>query len=106
MTTRRSAIVGLILIIGVAAGPARLSARDDTDAAAPSSSAGTDEVVTHDGQHYQGTIKRTSNGWTVTQADGTTVEVAPNDIAPTLATILDIETPSGSSGRVLTEMLK
>ena len=32
--------------------------------------------------------------------------VAPNDIAPTLATILDVETPSGSSGRVLTEMLK
>ena len=32
--------------------------------------------------------------------------VAPNDIAPTLATILDIGTPSGSSGRVLTEMLK
>ena len=32
--------------------------------------------------------------------------VAPNDIAPTLATILDIETPSGSAGRVLTEMLK
>ena len=32
--------------------------------------------------------------------------VAPNDIAPTLATILDIETPSGSVGRVLTEILK
>jgi len=32
--------------------------------------------------------------------------VAPNDIAPTLATILDIETPSGSVGRVLTEMLQ
>jgi len=32
--------------------------------------------------------------------------VAPNDIAPTLATLLDIETPSGSVGRVLTEMLK
>ena len=32
--------------------------------------------------------------------------VAPNDIAPSLATILEIETPSGSSGRVLTEMLK
>src|SRR6185312_1153323 len=31
--------------------------------------------------------------------------VAPNDIAPTLATFLDIQTPSGSSGRVLTEML-
>jgi len=31
--------------------------------------------------------------------------VEPNDIAPTLATILDIQTPSGSSGRVLTEML-
>lgn len=31
--------------------------------------------------------------------------VAVNDIAPTLATILDIQTPSGSSGRVLTEML-
>jgi hypothetical protein len=31
--------------------------------------------------------------------------VAPNDIAPTLATMLDIQTPSGSSGRVLTEML-
>ena len=28
-----------------------------------------------------------------------------NDIAPTLATMLDVETPSGSSGRVLTEML-
>ncbi|MEO8053225.1 MAG: alkaline phosphatase family protein, partial [Acidobacteriota bacterium] len=32
--------------------------------------------------------------------------VAPNDIAPTLATILNIETPSGSVGRVLTEMLR
>jgi predicted AlkP superfamily pyrophosphatase or phosphodiesterase len=34
------------------------------------------------------------------------INVAPNDIAPTLATILDIETPSGNSGRVLNEMLK
>lgn len=32
--------------------------------------------------------------------------VAINDIAPTLATILGIETPSGSTGRVLTEMLE
>jgi hypothetical protein len=31
--------------------------------------------------------------------------VAVNDIAPTLATMLEIETPSGSVGRVLTEML-
>jgi len=31
--------------------------------------------------------------------------VRPNDIAPTLATMLDIQTPSGSSGRVLVEML-
>jgi hypothetical protein len=31
--------------------------------------------------------------------------IAVNDIAPTLATILEIETPSGSIGRVLTEML-
>jgi predicted AlkP superfamily pyrophosphatase or phosphodiesterase len=31
--------------------------------------------------------------------------IQPNDIAPTLATILEIQTPSGSSGRVLTEML-
>ncbi len=31
--------------------------------------------------------------------------IAPNDIAPTLATLLNIQTPSGSSGRVLTEML-
>jgi hypothetical protein len=31
--------------------------------------------------------------------------IAPNDIAPTLATLLDIQTPSGSSGRVLMEML-
>jgi hypothetical protein len=30
---------------------------------------------------------------------------APNDIAPTLATMLDIETPSGATGRVLDEML-
>jgi predicted AlkP superfamily pyrophosphatase or phosphodiesterase len=30
--------------------------------------------------------------------------IAPNDIAPTLATLLGIETPSGSVGRVLTEM--
>jgi hypothetical protein len=28
-----------------------------------------------------------------------------NDIAPTLATMLDVQIPSGSSGRVLTEML-
>ncbi|HLX46185.1 MAG TPA: alkaline phosphatase family protein [Bryobacteraceae bacterium] len=32
--------------------------------------------------------------------------VMVNDIAPTLATILDVETPSGSVGRVLDEMLK
>lgn len=31
--------------------------------------------------------------------------VAINDIAPTLATLLEVETPSGSSGRVLYEML-
>jgi hypothetical protein len=31
--------------------------------------------------------------------------VAVNDIAPTLSTILEIETPSGSVGRVLGEML-
>jgi predicted AlkP superfamily pyrophosphatase or phosphodiesterase len=31
--------------------------------------------------------------------------VAVNDIAPTLATMLDVETPSGSTGRVLDEML-
>lgn len=33
-------------------------------------------------------------------------EVSPIDIAPTLATMLSIETPSGSEGRVLTEMLQ
>jgi hypothetical protein len=32
--------------------------------------------------------------------------VMVNDIAPTLATLLDVETPSGSVGRVLDEMLK
>jgi hypothetical protein len=31
--------------------------------------------------------------------------IHPNDVAPTLATMLSIQTPSGSSGRVLTEML-
>ena len=31
--------------------------------------------------------------------------IAVNDIAPTLATMLDIETPSGNVGRVLTEIL-
>lgn len=31
---------------------------------------------------------------------------AVNDIAPTLACMLDVETPSGSSGRVLSEMLE
>jgi predicted AlkP superfamily pyrophosphatase or phosphodiesterase len=31
--------------------------------------------------------------------------IHPNDIAPTLATLLDVQTPNGSSGRVLTEML-
>jgi len=30
--------------------------------------------------------------------------IAVNDIAPTLATLLDVETPAGSVGRVLTEM--
>ncbi|MFL6307528.1 MAG: alkaline phosphatase family protein [Candidatus Sulfotelmatobacter sp.] len=33
-------------------------------------------------------------------------KIAPNDIAPTLASILDIEPPSGSSGTVLTEILE
>jgi predicted AlkP superfamily pyrophosphatase or phosphodiesterase len=32
-------------------------------------------------------------------------EVAPNDIAPTLATLLSIETPSGTAGRPLYEIL-
>ena len=32
--------------------------------------------------------------------------IAPNDIAPTMATMLAVETPSGSVGRVLTEMLQ
>jgi hypothetical protein len=32
------------------------------------------------------------------------VTVAPNDIAPTLATMISAQTPSGSSGRVLAEM--
>jgi arylsulfatase A-like enzyme len=32
-------------------------------------------------------------------------KIAPNDIAPTLATMLDVETPSGAVGRVLTEIL-
>jgi arylsulfatase A-like enzyme len=32
--------------------------------------------------------------------------VALNDLAPTLATLLDIEIPAGSSGRVLTEGLR
>jgi hypothetical protein len=31
--------------------------------------------------------------------------VALNDVAPSLATILDIETPSGSVGRPLSEMM-
>ena len=31
--------------------------------------------------------------------------IAVNDIAPTLATMLDVEIPSGAAGRVLTEML-
>jgi arylsulfatase A-like enzyme len=32
--------------------------------------------------------------------------VAVNDIAPTLATMLEIEIPSGAYGRVLEEMLR
>ena len=32
--------------------------------------------------------------------------IAVNDIAPTLATLLDIETPSGSVGRALSEMME
>ncbi|MGC9971139.1 MAG: alkaline phosphatase family protein [Bryobacteraceae bacterium] len=32
--------------------------------------------------------------------------ILPNDIAPTLATMLEVETPSGAMGRVLTEMLE
>jgi arylsulfatase A-like enzyme len=30
--------------------------------------------------------------------------VAPNDIAPTISTLLEVEIPSGSAGRVLDEM--
>jgi arylsulfatase A-like enzyme len=30
--------------------------------------------------------------------------IAVNDVAPTLAAILDVETPSGSAGRVLSEI--
>jgi hypothetical protein len=37
------------------------------------------------------------------QQDGT---VVLNDLAPTLATLLGVETPSGASGRVLTEILE
>jgi predicted AlkP superfamily pyrophosphatase or phosphodiesterase len=34
------------------------------------------------------------------------MQVAPNDIAPTLAAILQVETPSGSVGRVLSEIFE
>ncbi|MBV8866284.1 MAG: alkaline phosphatase family protein, partial [Acidobacteriaceae bacterium] len=43
-------------------------------------------------------------GWGI-KAGRYNATIQPNDIAPTLATMLDIQTPSGSSGRVLTEML-
>ena len=33
-------------------------------------------------------------------------EIQPNDIAATLATLLNVQTPSGSSGQVLTQMLE
>jgi hypothetical protein len=33
-------------------------------------------------------------------------KVAVNDVAPTLATLLEVETPSGAAGRVLSEMLQ
>ena len=33
-------------------------------------------------------------------------QAALNDLAPTLATLVDIEIPAGSSGRVLTEALR
>jgi hypothetical protein len=32
--------------------------------------------------------------------------IAVNDIAPTLATLLDVETPSGSVGRALSEIME
>ena len=32
--------------------------------------------------------------------------IRPNDIAPTLATLLSVETPSGAVGRALSEILK
>ena len=32
-------------------------------------------------------------------------KAALNDLAPTLATILEVDTPSGADGRILTEML-
>ena len=32
--------------------------------------------------------------------------VTVNDIAPSLATLMDVETPSGSAGRVLTEIFQ
>ena len=35
-----------------------------------------------------------------------TAHAALNDLAPTLATLLDVEIPSGSSGRVLGEALQ
>jgi arylsulfatase A-like enzyme len=43
-------------------------------------------------------------GWVRAGSYAGTVGV--EDIAPTLATLLGIETPSGNMGRVLTEMLK
>jgi hypothetical protein len=32
--------------------------------------------------------------------------VAVNDVAPTLAAILEVETPAGSSGRILSEIFE
>lgn len=42
----------------------------------------------------------------VIRAGRYSADARPNDIAPTLADILDLQVPSGSSGRVLTEMLQ
>ena len=47
-----------------------------------------------------------SYSWAPASKPADTIEtIQPNDIAPTLATMLDIQTPSGSSGRVLSEMI-
>jgi tetratricopeptide (TPR) repeat protein len=75
------AILAMVLGALLIAPPARADDTASASSASPSTApAGSDMVSTRDGQTYQGTLHRSPGHWTMSLADGSTVNIDPTQV--------------------------